>query len=209
MRLVIISDTHGLHNDVVVPEGDVLIHCGDLLSDEDNGLVAASHLDVWFARQPCPLVLCTAGNHDNGIERALLRGTNPFEHAHLLVDQGFTHRGMLFWGAPWVPHMPGWPFHLPDDIIAERWAMIPKDVDVLITHTPAAGYLDVTSHGVSLGCLALRDALERITPRLHCFGHIHSSHGRLKSGETLFVNAALAHKGGMGRDPIVIDLEPR
>ena len=29
MRFVLLSDTHGLHEHVKIPNGDVLIHCGD------------------------------------------------------------------------------------------------------------------------------------------------------------------------------------
>lgn len=30
VRCVILSDSHGLHRSVRVPDGDILIHCGDL-----------------------------------------------------------------------------------------------------------------------------------------------------------------------------------
>jgi adhesin HecA-like repeat protein len=30
MKLVAISDTHDLHGSLIIPEGDVLIHAGDL-----------------------------------------------------------------------------------------------------------------------------------------------------------------------------------
>ena len=30
MRLVCISDTHGLHRSLVLPDGDVLVHAGDM-----------------------------------------------------------------------------------------------------------------------------------------------------------------------------------
>ena len=29
MRLVAISDTHGFHRQIDVPDGDILVHCGD------------------------------------------------------------------------------------------------------------------------------------------------------------------------------------
>ncbi len=30
MRIVCISDTHSMHREIVVPDGDMLIHAGDL-----------------------------------------------------------------------------------------------------------------------------------------------------------------------------------
>ena len=32
MKLVLLSDTHGMHAEVKVPLGDVLVHAGDFLS---------------------------------------------------------------------------------------------------------------------------------------------------------------------------------
>lgn len=33
MKLVVISDTHGQHDKLTIPECDVLIHCGDFTPD--------------------------------------------------------------------------------------------------------------------------------------------------------------------------------
>jgi hypothetical protein len=50
---------------------------------------------------------------------------------------------------------------------------IPKDTDVLITHTPPKYHLDL-----NLGCASLLSEIWKVKPRLHVFGHIHSGHGR-------------------------------
>lgn len=50
---------------------------------------------------------------------------------------------------------------------------IPRDIDVLITHTPPKYHLDV-----NLGCPSLLSEIWRVKPRLHIFGHVHSGHGR-------------------------------
>ena len=71
----------------------------------------------------------------------------------------------------------------------EHWNLIPSTTDVLITHTPPMGILDVSRTGRSLGCAYLRNKLEEIQPRVHVFGHIHSSYGQLKLGKTHFINA--------------------
>ena len=46
MRLVCISDTHGLHDQVTLPPGDVLVHAGDFTSEGELEDVRA-FLD-WF-----------------------------------------------------------------------------------------------------------------------------------------------------------------
>ena len=40
MRLVIVSDTHGWHESVSLPEGDVLLHGGDLFDGVRWGAVS-------------------------------------------------------------------------------------------------------------------------------------------------------------------------
>ena len=32
VRLVLLSDTHGLHREISIPDGDVLVHAGDFCS---------------------------------------------------------------------------------------------------------------------------------------------------------------------------------
>jgi hypothetical protein len=41
LRIVAISDTHGLHAGLAVPEGDILIHAGDLTMNGDEDDVIA------------------------------------------------------------------------------------------------------------------------------------------------------------------------
>ena len=50
-------------------------------------------------------------------------------------------------------------------------------VDVMVTHGPPKGILDVTNRGEIVGCQRLMRAVERARPLLHCFGHIHEGWG--------------------------------
>lgn len=50
-------------------------------------------------------------------------------------------------------------------------------VDILMTHGPPAGHLDLTKRGVQVGCPHLLRAVQRARPRIHCFGHIHEAWG--------------------------------
>jgi predicted MPP superfamily phosphohydrolase len=62
------------------------------------------------------------------------------------------------------------------NVVSES-SMIPSHVDILMTHGPPKYILDTTSGGHSAGCEHLRRAVERVKPRLHCFGHIHTGYG--------------------------------
>lgn len=209
MRLVLISDTHGWHEDVVLPEGDVLIHCGDLVTDIQVGIVGLKKIDDWFGRQPFEHILCTGGNHDRALERFLAVG-NELENATPLIDTSFHHDGVHFFGAPWIPHLKGWAYSKDDSELAHHWSLIPEDVDVLLTHTPPAHILDISSSGFGgLGCRLLAERVKEVCPKLHCFGHIHASYGQLERDGTRYVNAALAggrYPYGIVNEPVVVDL---
>lgn len=75
---------------------------------------------------------------------------------------------------------------------ASLYAKIPEEVDILITHGPPHGILDRrTADANHAGCPQLLEAVTRLKPKVHVFGHVHGAHGTEISGETLFVNAAL------------------
>ncbi len=53
---------------------------------------------------------------------------------------------------------------------------IPEDVDIVMTHGPPKGILDWCPEG-NVGCENLLQAVRRVKPMIHCFGHIHESNG--------------------------------
>jgi predicted phosphodiesterase len=206
LRIVIVSDTHGYHDVVKVPDGDVLIHAGDGCS---RG--TPEQIDAWMSalrRLPHAHKLVIAGNHDRLFEtdpevaRPLTHGLTYLQDSDVVIE------GLRFWGAPWQPWFLSWAFNLqrgPE--IAEKWSLIPEDTDVLITHGPPAGILDETFDGRPVGCEDLLRTIERIQPRLHAFGHIHEGYGALARGSTLFVNAsACTLRYKPKQPPVVVDL---
>lgn len=210
MRLVIVSDTHGLHEQHGIIDADILIHCGDLCGGAGRGQDELERLDAWFARQRVGDILVIGGNNDLSVERRLSRGQPVFQHARLLHDQGVEIGGLRFYGSPWVPELSGMAFYADRRALRAAWAAIPGDLDVLITHTPPAGVLDRSSSGAGLGCPQLAEAVAARAPRVHAFGHVHASYGVVTSGPTTFVNASgLARGQGRLRPPVVLELEPR
>ena len=107
-----------------------------------------------------------------------------------LEDSEATIGGLRFYGSPWQPWFFDWAFNLERGApLAEKWALVPDDTDVLLTHGPPSGVLDTTSRGERVGCEELAAALRRVRPRLHVFGHIHESYGVHPADDTLSVNA--------------------
>jgi predicted phosphodiesterase len=206
MRLVCISDTHALHEELDVPHGDVLVHAGDFTMSGRESEIRA--FDAWLGRLPHPRKIVVAGNHDWLFQREPANARSLITNAEYLEDSGATIDGVRFWGAPWQPWFFDWAFNLrrgPE--IAARWALVPAETDVLITHGPPRGVLDVVDRGESVGCEDLLRELGRIRPRVHVFGHIHESYGRAEKDGRISVNASscsLAYRPE--NPPIVVDL---
>jgi Icc-related predicted phosphoesterase len=90
--------------------------------------------------------------------------------------------------------------------LAEKFALIPDDTDIVICHGPPRGYGDHTGRADGqphAGSTALTEVLERIQPRLMVCGHIHSGYGRYQLGETEVVNAALVDNDYRPVNPLV------
>jgi hypothetical protein len=129
-------------------------------------------------------------------------------NASYLQDGLIEVGGLRIWGSPWQPWFFDWAFNLPrGPALASKWALVPDGVHVLVTHGPPAGILDRTANEEAVGCHDLARALERILPRLHVFGHIHESYGRLERDGTTFVNASNCDlKYRPVQAPIVVEL---
>jgi Calcineurin-like phosphoesterase superfamily domain len=207
--VTLISDTHCKHQQIDLPSGDLLIHCGDMF-DLFSNTTSLSELDEWFGQQKFGCILCTGGNHDRVLEPVLAAQRQPFKNAYFLMDDIVEFRGLKIYGTPWVPDLPTHAFSKRGQALAAAWARIPSGIDVLVTHTPPKGILDTSSRGRSLGCQALANEMTRISPQVHCFGHVHASAGQHRIGETLFVNASSIESGmGRMRAPRTLSLKSR
>jgi Icc-related predicted phosphoesterase len=193
VKLVVISDTHELHEALGVLEGDILIHCGDSAYGFNRSDAQVDRLDDWFGRQHFERILVIGGNHDFELQKRVETNERLFRNADYLQDKAFQFRGINFYGAPWIPELSGWAFHLPADELCNRWDLIPDNTDVLITHTPPANILDRNSRGKACGCPNLRKRVIDLKPRVHCFGHVHASGGTIELKDTKYINASLVN----------------
>lgn len=195
MKVVLISDTHGEHRKVDVPKGDLLIHAGDSMSDGWDWGELRDFIQ-WFEEQEHRHKILIAGNHDWLFEKYLVSIKELCKAAdiHYLLDESISIGKLKIYGSPWQPEFYGWAFNLPrGKQLAEKWARIPDDVDILVTHGPPYGKRDWV-HPVrrpqNLGCLDLANRLDSIHPIIHVFGHIHGGYG-ITEGSTTFVNASI------------------
>ena len=211
MRLVILSDTHGLHHAIGnVPDGDVVIHAGDVTRRGTLGDISA--FLEWFQVLPHRSKIFVAGNHDWAFERepALAEALVPRGITYLR-DSGLSIRRVKFWGAPWQPWFNNWAFNLQRGAeIAAKWALIPDDVQVLITHGHPHGILDVVDDPPAkhVGCEAMRERIAALPKlRLHAFGHVHEGYGAFAEDGRRYVNASICTlQYAPVNAPVVVDI---
>jgi Icc-related predicted phosphoesterase len=191
MKIVVISDTH-CHK-VDLPEGDLLIHAGDLSTGGHRSQIQPqlNWLDRQHDEKGYKDVVVVAGNHDKKLE-----DPSQFNFRRLIyLDNESTHiNGLHIYGSPCTPKFYNWSFmHERGEPIKRIWDRIPDDVDILITHGPPFGIGDLV-RGRHTGCLDLLHAVQRVKPALHVFGHIHEGYGAYVADaipNVYFVNAAI------------------
>jgi predicted phosphohydrolase len=202
-RLVCVADTHLFHDELVVPDGDVFIHAGDMARRGD--LDELAEVAAWIRRLPHRHKVVIAGNHDWAFALEPARARALFGDFIYLQDAHADVAGVSGWGSPWQPAFNDWAFNLPRGApLAEKWARIPEGLDVLVTHGPPAGFGDRSSTAGRTGCEDLLARVRAVKPRLHLFGHIHEDGGAWFDDGTWFVNCTTWE---CERAPTVIDLE--
>lgn len=206
-----ISDLHGDYPEL--EGGDLLIVAGDLTArDDQDGYL---HFNLWLAKQKYKRKIVIAGNHDNWLKSGVTVFVNPLRSTNIvpvygadvtyLCDSGTEFEGLKIWGSPWTKTFKGMNEHCmaftvdDDSELASKWLLIPKDVDILITHCPPLGILDSIERQYGrehCGSVSLRsftlDGNHFPNKKLHVFGHIHEHGGTkvdLMSG--IFVNASI------------------
>jgi predicted phosphodiesterase len=206
MRLVLISDTHQRHDDLVVPDGDVLVHAGDFSRRGKEGEVV--RFDAWLGVQPHRHKLVIAGNHDFLFEQEPARARALLTHATYLEDSGVTIDGAKFWGSPWQPRFFDWAFNLDRGApLRAKWDLIPAGTDVLIVHGPPRDVLDRTWRDERVGCDDLLLALKRVRPKLFVCGHIHEAYGEMQVDGIRCINASCCDERERPfHAPVVVDL---
>lgn len=207
MKIVAISDTHALHRHLSIPDGDILIHAGDITRKGD--LSELADFNKWLGLLPHQYKLVIAGNHDLCFENKSDIARSTLSNCIYLQDEEINISGIKFYGSPWQPWFQNWAFNLPrGEAIREKWDLIPLDTDVLITHGPPYQISDRLTQGLCVGCEELLAAVKKIQPQIHIFGHIHEGYGIVKSDETLFVNASscnYAYKAS--NEPLIVEMK--
>jgi Icc-related predicted phosphoesterase len=192
--IVAISDTHDLHNYIDIPDGDILVHAGDLTNR--GNLCELPSFNKFLGKLPHKHKIVIAGNHDWCFQDEHEGSKKLLSNCIYLRDEEVVIQGIRFYGSPWQPWFCDWAFNLQrGEEIREKWDMIPKGIDVLITHGPPYGYCDTVEQGGNVGCSDLADVVNIIKPQVHIFGHIHEAYGTCVGSQIEFINASICDLG--------------
>lgn len=190
LDLTIIADTHGLHDEIKLQKGTILIHAGDITEYGTEEEV----IDFlqWFTKQPFKYKIFIAGNHDLFLEEcsAAKRKKLIPERIIYLQNSGVEIEGLKIWGSPVTHYFLGMAFNARSGKdIKKIWNKIPHDTDILITHGPPKGILDD-----DFGCEELFQRVQVVQPKIHCFGHVHGKNGMVHYNKTTFINAGVVNR---------------
>ncbi len=226
VRVVCMSDTHTKHPDPAsVPPGDVFVCAGDFTY---TGMLQEIRSFCKFLDAlPHAHKIVVSGNHEITLDYDyyMNRGRRRFHGNHrihedailcksvlsasctYLQDSSVEIAGLKIYGSPWQPSFCDWAFNMEPPELKRKWAEIPDDVDVLITHGPPKGHGARIVEGFDVGCPHLMDRVNQVKPMLHVFGHIHEGYGVTANAHTLFVNASTCTRRYEATNPpIVVDV---
>ena len=199
-----------LHQQVKIPDADLLIFAGDMSVCRTVQDVAG--FNAFLKTLPHRHKIVIGGNHDHLLASSPELGRKLLQDAIYLQDETVVIEGIKIYGSPWQPIFNTNAcdaFALSRGIIMhEKWAMIPEDTDILITHTPPCGIMDEDG-GVSHGCSDLLEAVQHIAPTFHIFGHIHNHNGMQTIGRTTFINCNVKDKKERVRPALTFDYPDR
>jgi len=215
-RITFISDTHTKHElcELDLPGGNILIHSGDIMGSGYRWTELQDFL-YWFnSLDQYTHKIFIAGNHDRLFESNHIDATRmvrEYPNINYLQDSFCGIGGLRIWGSPWQPRFFDWAFNLErnGEDLREKWSWIPNPIDILITHGPAFGHLDVPGgSNKNIGCELLKERIDVVKPLIHCFGHIHGSAGYKFDGTTHYFNASvLDERYEYKNKPMTIDLD--
>ena len=203
MDITCISDLHGHYPEL--EGGDLLIVAGDLTKSDDY--LEYKQFFFWINKQNYNKKIVICGNHDGYMEynpgfmqerfeeftylcdsgtEFEFHEPDPIEKGQVVLDTIFsTVKRFKIWGTPWTltfdginPHCTA--FTGTEAELEAKFALIPDDIDILITHGPPLGIFDTTDRGENVGSKSLLEKARSLKNlKLFVFGHLHEGYGMI------------------------------
>ena len=213
MRIWHISDTHSHEELLKIPDNiEMVIFSGDESNNKNpySNLPEFNEFIVWYSLLPIKHKIFVAGNHSSAIAKGLVGKQNFTDNGIIYLENNYTDvEGIKIFGSPITPTFNDWYFMKSRSKMDRLWSLIDDDTDIVVTHGPPKGILDLSENreGTLEQCgdsSLFRHVHLRVKPLLHCFGHIHDfrrciNHGTRKIDSTVYSNGSVVEDGKFGR----------
>lgn len=210
------SDTHTYHDLLEIPKNITIVICSGDISNakhKETSYKEIMNFIEWFKKLPIKYKVFVAGNHDSAIETNTLDIIKEFEKAgiYYIQDSFIEIEGIKIYGTPYTPTFGEWFFMKARHKMNDLWNKVPDDTDILVTHGPPKGLLDLSYNKEGVlefcGCKSLRNhCISRLNLKLCLFGHIHNTEDIINAGitklsvcDTIFSNGSVVTDGKFGR----------
>ena len=215
MKVQLISDTHGKHRQMNIDTSvDMIVHSGDSTNHYDwlpNEIEFKDFID-WYSNLPIQNKILIAGNHDTWALKKYNHEICKELGIIYLEDNYITIENKIIFGSPWVPNFGIWNFMKSRQKLGTFWDnLLINDIDLLVTHGPPKGILDLTENKdyslERVGCSGLFRAAMKYKPKHHVFGHVHNNKDIINFGHRNldginFYNASAVKDGEFHKPPI-------
>jgi Icc-related predicted phosphoesterase len=209
MKVALISDTHSMLPPAELFAGaDAIIHAGDIGPDRGALPWFQGEFSAWAAKVGLP-IYATWGNHD------FIGGRHGWDflpsNVCVFVDQQVSIFGVKVWFSPWSNLFGSWAWMRDEHGLAKRYAEIPADTQVIVSHGPPKNYGDKIlwdGRVQNVGSVSLAERAAAL-PELGLIvcGHIHEAHGVYQMGAVRVLNVSYVDEFYRPRfNPTIIDL---
>jgi Icc-related predicted phosphoesterase len=231
MKILATSDLHGNLKDLNFEKIDIAIFAGDFAELKGGGKWHWYDQKKWIMKKLMPMIennpqtqFCIVpGNHDMIMDKNM---TNLYpdinfeikwsKNVHILIDKLVEINGLKIYGTPWIPIINfRWAFESDNKKLKEKFNLIPKDVDILITHTPPHISNDcMIDRSIqwggyeAFGSSELAEAIFEKEPKYAFCGHIHSgTHECVEFNKTKIYNVSrVDERYEIAYEPTIIEL---
>lgn len=216
-KYIIISDLHGILPEIN-EQFDCLLICGDICPvqfDRDYYLCLSwlqNDFINYINNLNCEKVILIPGNHDfifwhiyknisensKEIKEYIFNKTNC-DKLDILIDDFIIYDNKKIYGTSWCPELKNWAFYGDEETLINKFNMIPKDTNILLTHCPPkvgnAGIVLQKCRNINrdFGCIELTNTLNKLNNLDFVFcGHIHSGeHSETHLNNIKIVNVSI------------------
>lgn len=209
LKVIAISDTHNKHRSLNISEADMIVCCGDISFRGELDII--EDFAKWMQNLPVQHKITIFGNHEVGLRSD---GSKRKKALQILKDHDIIYledssctvekengEKVKIYGTPYTKAFGNWEFALKtQDQCQRKWAQIHEDTNILLTHQPCYGILDLVEDNIynigrdlHQGCEDLLNrTMELEHLKVNIYGHLHLNGGNENITNGIkFINASV------------------